>query len=374
MEREQQNLLPLNALIAKLRKMQKIFGILINTRNANALTGNDGYNSLKKISLNLSKLLTSKQIADEDKPREIKPNQILFASTGTIGEKFPENEILSSTKNLVDKIKYNQNKLIWIKAALGIMTTDTKPKLSMAECKIGGSEVKIYGIAKGSGMIFPNMATTLGFIFTDANISSSTLKQILNLNIKTTFNAITCDGDTSTNDMVSIFSTGKANNKEIKSFKDPKLKQFINSVHQVMLNLAKRVASDGEGATKFVTINCLNCKTENDAKNICFSIANSPLVKTAIFGEDPNWGRIAMAVGKSDATIKHEKLSILMGSNIILRDGKLDKNYNENILSAYMKNENIEITIDLSIGSKNFTAYTMDLSKEYIEINSDYRS
>ena len=322
----------------------------------------------------MSKLLTSKQIEDEEKPREIKPNQLLFACTGTIGEKFPENEILSNTKNLVDKIKYNQNKLIWIKAALGIMTTDTKPKLSMAECKIAGSDVKIYGVAKGSGMIFPNMATTLGFIFTDANISSSILKQILNLNIKTTFNAITCDGDTSTNDMVSIFSTGKANNKEIKSFKDPKLKQFISSVHQVMLNLAKRVASDGEGATKFVTIKCINSKTEKDAKNICFSIANSPLVKTAIFGEDPNWGRIAMAIGKSGATVKQEKLSILMGSNMILKDGKLDKNYSENILSDYMKNENIEITIDLSIGSKKFTAYTMDLSKEYIEINSDYRS
>jgi glutamate N-acetyltransferase/amino-acid N-acetyltransferase len=174
--------------------------------------------------------------------------------------------------------------------------------------------------------------------------------------------------------MVSIFSTGKANNKEIKSLKDPKLKQFIKCVHQVMLNLAKRVASDGEGATKFITINCINSKTERDAKNICFSIANSPLVKTAIFGEDPNWGRIAMAIGKSGAIVKLEKLSILMGPHIILKNGKLDKNYNENILSDYMKNENIEITIDLSFGNKKFTVYTMDLSKEYIEINSDYRS
>ena len=355
-------------------KEKKIFGILINTRNANAMTGKDGYNSLKKISLNLSKLLNSKQIIDEDKPIEIKPSQILFACTGTIGEKFPENKILDNTKNLVEKIKYNQNKLIWIKAALGIMTTDTKPKLSMAECKIGGSDVKIYGIAKGSGMIFPNMATTLGFIFTDANISSSILKQILNLNIKTTFNAITCDGDTSTNDMVSIFATGKANNKEVKSLKDPKLKQFIKSVHQVMLNLAKRVASDGEGATKFVTVNCINSKTERDAKNICFSIANSPLVKTAIFGQDPNWGRIVMAIGKSGASVKLEKLSLHIGSISILNKGILDKNYNEDICSEYMKNENIEITVDLCIGSKNFTAYTMDLSKEYLEINSDYRS
>ena len=196
--------------------------MLINTRNANALTGTDGYNSLKKISFNLAKLLTKKQISDEDLPKQIKPNHILFACTGTIGEKFPESKILNNTKNLVEKIKYTQNKLIWIKAALGIMTTDTKPKLSMADCKIGNVDVKIYGIAKGSGMIYPNMATTLGFIFTDANISSSLLKQILKLNIKSTFNAISCDGDTSTNDMVSIFSTCKAPNKEIKKVKNPK--------------------------------------------------------------------------------------------------------------------------------------------------------
>ena len=355
-------------------KEKKIFGILINTRNANAMTGKNGYNSLKNISTNLSKLLNEKQNSDEDFPKNIKPNQILFACTGTIGEKFPEVRILNNLNNLIEKIKYTQNKLIWIKAALGIMTTDTKPKLSMAECKIGNSEVKIYGIAKGSGMVYPNMATTLGFIFTDANISSSVLKQILNLNIKTTFNAITCDGDTSTNDMVTIFSTGKAHNKEIKNFKDPKIKQFVKSVHQVMLNLAKRVVSDGEGATKFITINCKNSKSEKDAKNICFSIANSPLVKTAITGEDPNWGRIAMAIGKSGASINVEKLSISIGHYFILKNGKLVENYDEKNVSEYMKNENIEITVNLSNGSKDFTTYTMDLSKEYIDINSDYRS
>ena len=355
-------------------KEKKIFGILINTRNANAMTGKNGYNSLKNISTNLSKLLNEKQNSDEDFPKNIKPNQILFACTGTIGEKFPEVRILNNLNNLIEKIKYTQNKLIWIKAALGIMTTDTKPKLSMAECKIGNSEVKIYGIAKGSGMVYPNMATTLGFIFTDANISSSVLKQILNLNIKTTFNAITCDGDTSTNDMLTIFSTGKAHNKEIKNYKDPKIKQFVKSVHQVMLNLAKRVVSDGEGATKFITINCKNSKSEKDAKNICFSIANSPLVKTAITGEDPNWGRIAMAIGKSGASINVEKLSISIGHYFILKNGKLVENYDEKNVSEYMKNENIEITVNLSNGSKDFTTYTMDLSKEYIDINSDYRS
>ncbi len=355
-------------------KENKIYGLLINTRNANALTGIDGFNSLKKISYNLSQSLSGKQNLDEDTPTKIKPNQILFACTGTIGEKFPEDKILNNIKNLVDKIKYNQNKLIWIKAALGIMTTDTRPKLSMVECKIGNKVVKIYGIAKGSGMIFPNMATTLGFIFTDANISSSILKKILNINIKTTFNAITCDGDTSTNDMVSIFSTSKVSNKEIKNVNDPILRQFISGVHQVMLNLAKRVASDGEGSTKFISITCKNCATEQDAKNICFSIANSPLVKTAIYAEDPNWGRIAMAIGKSGAKIKDEKLSISIGPYMILNKGKLSKNYLEDNVSSYMKNEKIDITIDVSIGSKNFTVYTMDLSKQYIEINSDYRS
>ena len=355
-------------------KDKKIYGILINTRNANALTGNDGYNSLKKISLNLSKLLSSKQIEDEEKPREIKPNQILFACTGTIGEKFPENQILSSTKNLVDKIKYNQNKLIWIKAALGIMTTDTKPKLSMAECKIAGSDVKIYGVAKGSGMIFPNMATTLGFIFTDANISSSILKQILNLNIKTTFNAITCDGDTSTNDMVSIFSTSKVNHSEIKKYSDSKLKNFNKAVHDVLLNLAKQVVSDGEGASKFISINCINCRTEKDAKNISFKIANSLLVKTAISGEDPNWGRIAMAIGNSDSKINEQKLSISFGPYKIYHKGSLYKSYDEEKVMEYMKGKSIEIEVDIGQGIKKFKSYTMDLTKKYIEINADYRT
>ncbi len=353
---------------------KKVFGLLVNTRNANALTGSEGYNSLKKISTKLSKLLSEKQILDQENPQKIKSSHILFGCTGTIGERFPEQKIMSQINNLVNKIKYVQNKLIWIKAALGIMTTDTKPKLSMVECKIGNVDVKIYGISKGSGMIYPNMATTLGFIFTDAKISSNVLKQILSKNIKTTFNAITCDGDTSTNDMVSIFSTGKISNPEIKNINDPKLKQFINGVHQVMLDLAMRVASDGEGATKFIIIKCKNSKSDKDARNVCFSIANSPLVKTAIFGEDPNWGRIAMAIGKSGAKVKDNKLSINIGPYMILNKGKVHKNYNENEVSEYMKNEKIEITVNLSMGNKEFTAYTMDFSREYIDINSDYRS
>ena len=355
-------------------KSKKIRALLVNTRNANVLTGIKGYNSLKEIALDLSKQLSEKQKRDEDDPIKINPTDIMFACTGTIGEKFPINKIKKSIPDLIKKIKYTQNKLIWIKAALGIMTTDTKPKISMSECKIGSNIVKVYGVAKGSGMIYPNMAATLGFLFTDANLSSSLLKKILKKNIETTFNAISCDGDTSTNDMVSIFSTNKANNPIIKNYKDPRLKNFNNSVHDVLLNLAKRVAADGEDASKFITINCENCRNEKEAKKISFSIANSSLVKTAFAGEDPNWGRIAMAIGKSNVRMDIKKLSIKIGPYIVLFKGNLSEEFNELKVADYMKNESLDITVDLGLGHKKFTAYTMDLTNKYIEINSDYRS
>ena len=353
---------------------KKITALLINARNANALTGVEGFNSLKKLSLNLSEQLTNKQKKDEDFPRKINSNEILFACTGTIGEKFPFEKILNKIPNLIEKIKYTQTKYIWLKAALGIMTTDTKPKLSMSECKIGSSEVKVYGVAKGSGMIYPNMATTLGFLFTDANLNSSLLKKILSKNIKTTFNAISCDGDTSTNDMVSIFATNKVQHAEIKNVSDPKLRNFDRAVHEVLLSLAKSVVADGEGASKFVSISCVNCKNEIDAREISFSIANSSLVKTAIAGEDPNWGRIAMAVGKSNANVDIKKLSIKIGPHKVFTKGSLDKDYQESVVKEYMKKYSIDLIINIGLGKKNFTAYTMDLTKNYISINSDYRS
>ena len=236
-----------------------------------------------------------------------------------------------------------------MKAAMGITTTDTKPKLAMSECKIGSTNIKVYGIAKGSGMIYPNMATTLGFVFTDASLSSSVLQKSLNESIKTTFNAISCDGDTSTNDMVSLFSTNEANNPIIKDYKDSKLKNFRQALKDVMLNLAKRVAGDGEGASKLISIKCKNAKSEEDARNICFSIANSPLVKTAIAGEDPNWGRIAMAIGKSNARIDVKKLSINIGPFDVLVKGNLFQDYNEKLVSEYMQNELLDITVDIGL-------------------------
>ena len=353
---------------------EKIYGLLVNTKNANVFTGKEGYKSINNIATQLSELLSKKQVLDEEEPKKIKIKNLIFASTGTIGEIFPEKKILQALPNLINNIKYVQNKYIWMKVAMGILTTDTKPKLSMEECKIAGTPVKIYGLSKGSGMIHPDMATTLGFIFTDAKINPNILKQLLKKNIQNTFNAISCDGDMSTNDMVSLFSTGYAKNKEVKSYKDKSLGEFDKSLNLVLKNLAKSVAADGEGASKFIIIRVEKCKNEHDAKKICFSVANSPLVKTAIAGEDPNWGRVAMAIGNSNSKINEQKLSISFGPNKIYFKGSLFKNYDERKVADYMKGKFIEIEVDIGQGNKNFKAYTMDLTKKYIEINSDYRS
>jgi len=356
------------------QKPKKIFSLIVNTRNANAFTGKQGYESLKKLANLTSKKLTEKQKEDEHNPKTISQNHVMFGCTGTIGETFPYEKINNKIQNLIDKIRYTQNKFIWMKAALAIMTTDTKPKLSMEECQIGKEKIKIYGIAKGSGMIHPNMATTLAYIFTDATLSNDILSKLLKKNITNTFNAISCDGDTSTNDMVTIFATNEVKNSQIKSINDNKIKNFDKALNNVLLNLAKRVVSDGEGASKFITVNVNKCKNELDAKKIAFSIANSPLVKTAIAGEDPNWGRIVMAIGKAGPKINLKKLLIKLGKFVIVKDGKLIENYDENVTAKYMKNENIEILVETFTGKKSFTAYSMDFTKKYIEINADYRS
>ena len=356
------------------QKVKQIFSLIVNTRNANCFTGKNGYRSLEKIAELVSEKLSEKQKEDEENPKKIKSKDIIFGCTGTIGEVFPEEKIMTKIPELISKIKYTQNKYIWMKAALGIMTTDTQPKMAMEECSIGNTRIKIFGIAKGSGMIQPNMATTLAYLFTDADISNEVLKKLLKKNIETTFNAITCDSDTSTNDMISIFSTSKKKHSKINNITEDKVKEFDEALNKVLLNLAKRVVADGEGASKFITIKVQNCKNENDAKRIAFSIANSPLVKTAIAGEDPNWGRIIMAIGKAGVSFDINKLSLKFGNMIIVQNGKINPNYNEEDASNYMKEKDIKLIIDIQDGSKNFTAYTMDLTKKYIEINSDYRS
>ena len=295
------------------KKSNKSFtkGLLVNTKNANTFTGNNGLESIDVLAKNLSRILTIRESkSDEGVSETVKIKDLLFASTGVIGEKFPTEKIVLSLQNLVDKLRDDHNKLIWIKTASAIMTTDTKPKLAYEEIVVGNKILKIAGIAKGSGMIAPNLATMLSYIFTDADLSSNILKSLLKRAVANTFNAITVDSDKSTNDMVAIFSTRKIKIGQNRSLDDPIIQKFELALKKICSNLAKQVVVDGEGAKKFITIKIKNAKSLMSAKKIAFSIANSPLVKTAIAGEDPNWGRVVMGIGKSGEQVDKNKLSI----------------------------------------------------------------
>ena len=328
-----------------------------------------------EVAHSLSKALTLKSSqAPKGVSDVVKVTDLLFASTGVIGEEFPYSKIKNSLPDLVKKLKTEQNKFVWFKAASAIMTTDTKPKLAYEECKIGNKLIKISGIAKGSGMIAPNMATMLSFIFTDANIPSVFLKAMLKKISTTTFNAITVDGDTSTNDMVAIFATGKAKNSKIYNILDPKLQEFEKALHRLCLNLSKQIVVDGEGAKKFITINVIGARSSSMAKKIGFSIANSPLFKTAVAGEDPNWGRIVMAIGKAEEKIVAQKVQIKIGDYLVAEQNKVAKDYNEKDVKEYMKWDDIKIEVNLNVGSASFTVYTCDFTHDYIDINADYRN
>jgi len=356
-------------------KRHFVKALMVNTKNANTFTGIKGAQGLKEIAHALSKTLTLKSSQSPKGVKEvIKITDLLFASTGVIGEDFPYLKIKNRIPELVKKLRVEQNKFVWFKAASAIMTTDTRPKVAYEECKIGNKLVKISGIAKGSGMIAPNMATMLSFIFTDANIPSVFLKNILKKVTATTFNSITVDSDTSTNDMVAIFATGKAKNSKIYNILDPKLKDFEQALHRLSLNLAKQIIVDGEGAKKFITVNVVGARSVTMAKNIAFSIANSPLVKTAIAGEDPNWGRIIMAVGKTNENVQVGKIQIKFGDHLVAEQSKIAKDYNEAELKEYMKWDSINIEINLNIGNASFTVYTCDFTHDYISINADYRN
>jgi len=348
---------------------------MINTKNANTFTGVKGAKGLKEIAHTLSKSLTLKSSQSPTGVKEVvKITDLLFASTGVIGEDFPYIKIKNRIPELVKKLRTEQNKFVWFKAASAIMTTDTRPKVAYEECKIGNKLIRISGIAKGSGMIAPNMATMLSFIFTDANIPSVFLKSILKKIVSTTFNSITVDSDTSTNDMVAIFATGKAKNSKIYNVLDPKLQDFEKALHRLALNLAKQIVVDGEGAKKFITINIIGARSTAMAKSIAFSIANSPLVKTAIAGEDPNWGRIVMAIGKSGENIHASKIQIKFGDYLVTEQGKVSKDYDEKNLKDYMKWDSINIEVNLNLGSALYTAYTCDFTHDYIDINANYRN
>ncbi len=354
---------------------KSIKGLLVNTKNANTFTGKQGKESLDTIAKNLSRLLTIRESKSEKGTNEtVKTKDLIFASTGVIGEQFPVDKIKEALPNLTNKLKKEHNKLYWLKIASGIMTTDTKPKLAYEEIIVGDELVKICGIAKGSGMIAPNLATMLSFIFTNADINSNLLKSLLKKAVANSFNAISVDSDQSTNDMVTIFSTRAIKIGQNLSLNDKVVQKFELALKKLCLNLAQQIVVDGEGAKKFLTVKVINAKSLGSAKNIAFSIANSPLVKTAVAGEDPNWGRIIMGIGKSGEIVDQKKLRIKLGDFIIAENGKVSDSYNEEKLKDYMKWGSILIEVNLKLGNDAFECYTCDFTHDYIDINADYRN
>ncbi len=354
---------------------KSIKALMVNTKNANTFTGKQGKESLDILAKNLSRILTLKESKSEGGTSEtVRIKDLIFASTGVIGEQFPVNKIKDSLPDLVQKLKSKHNKLFWLKVASGMMTTDTKPKVAYEEILVGDELVKLCGIAKGSGMIAPNLATMLSFIFTNADLNSNLLKSLLKRAVANTFNAITVDSDQSTNDMVSIFSTRAIKIGQNLSLNDKIVNKFELALKKLCLNLAQQIVVDGEGARKFLTVKVINAKSLGSAKKIAFSIANSPLVKTAVAGEDPNWGRVIMGIGKSGEMIDIKKLKVKFGDFVVAENGKISDNYNEEKLKQYMKWDSIIIEVNLKLGSDAFECYTCDFTHDYIDINTDYRN
>lgn len=335
--------------------------LVVNSGNANAFTGKTG-----KKATALTAQLAAKAIG-------CKPAEVFLASTGVIGEP------LDATKfdGVLDAMALDAGPDGWMDAAEAIMTTDTFPKVATATVKLGKAKVTINGMAKGAGMIAPDMATMLSFIFTDAPLSASCLQALLKAGVTDTFNAVTIDGDTSTSDTLLAFATGAAAENgapKIARASDPRLKAFVKAFNAVLADLAEQVARDGEGARKLVEIIVEGAKTKVSARKIALSIANSPLVKTAIAGEDANWGRVVMAVGKAGEPADRDKLSISFNGIRVAKAGARDPSYNEKEVSAEMKKPVIQIKVALGLGKGRDRVLTCDLTKEYVAINGDYRS
>ncbi|MCK0122044.1 bifunctional glutamate N-acetyltransferase/amino-acid acetyltransferase ArgJ [Loktanella sp. F6476L] len=326
--------------------------IFVNSGNSNAFTGKAGTGSVNAIS---DAIQSTTGVAS---------NRVFTSSTGVIGEPLPHDKIIAK----VDELHTAQHASGLHDAARAIMTTDTFAKGSTRQITINGKTVNIAGIAKGSGMIAPDMATMLVYIFTDAAIGFEALQWLLTEQTNKTFNNITVDSDTSTSDTLLVGATG-ASGVDVTGNDD-----FAEALHAVMLDLSHQVVRDGEGATKFITINVTGAENDADARKVAMATANSPLVKTAIAGEDPNWGRVVMAVGKSGAKADRDLLAISFGDIKVAENGWVSPTYSEDAGAAYMKGEDIAINVDLGIGSGTSTAWTCDLTHEYIRINADYRS
>jgi glutamate N-acetyltransferase / amino-acid N-acetyltransferase len=339
-------------------KSGKARALVVNSGNANAFTGKSGRVATK---------LTAEIAA---KATGCKPSEIFLASTGVIGEPLDASKFAPVMAGLAVRAKAGD----FLAAARAIMTTDTFPKVATAKARIGQATVTVNGIAKGAGMIAPDMATMLSFVFTDAAIAAPALQALLKDGVTDTFNAVTIDGDTSTSDTLMIFATGKANTPRIARARDPRLKDFKRALQQVLANLSEQIARDGEGARKLVEIVVEGAVSKASARRIAMSIANSPLVKTAIAGEDANWGRVVMAVGKAGEPADRDKLSIWFGGIRVAHKGARDPAYDEAEASAAMKKPEISLKVALGLGKGRDRVLTCDLTKEYIAINGDYRS
>jgi glutamate N-acetyltransferase / amino-acid N-acetyltransferase len=339
----------------------KARALVVNSGNANAFTGKIG-----KAATELTAKLAARAIdADEE--------EIFLSSTGVIGEPLDASKFEGVLGELAAKAQPGG----WLDAARAIMTTDTFPKVATARAKIGDVEVTINGMAKGAGMIAPDMATMLSYVFTDAAIGPEALQKLLSRGVKDTFNSVTVDSDTSTSDTLMLFATGAAEQrgaKKIKKADDKKLRDFREKLDAVLLDLAQQVARDGEGARKFVEVQVTGAESDKAAKKIAFSIANSPLVKTAAAGEDANWGRVVMAVGKAGEKAERDLLSIWFGDIRVAHAGLRDPDYDEAAATAVMKQDKIVIRADIGLGKGKAKVWTCDLTKDYVAINGDYRS
>jgi glutamate N-acetyltransferase / amino-acid N-acetyltransferase len=342
-------------------KSGKARALVVNSGNANAFTGKSGRQA------------ASFTAALAARASQCKPGEVFLASTGVIGEPLKATQFNGVMDGLVAAAKPGA----WLEAAKAIMTTDTFPKLATESAMLGKATVRINGFAKGAGMIAPDMATMLAFVFTDAPIGAPALRALLKGEVDDTFNAVTIDGDTSTSDTLLLFATGaaaKSGAPKISSASDRRLKDFRRALHAVLADLSEQIARDGEGARKLVRISVNGAVSKKSARRIALSIANSPLVKTAIAGEDANWGRVVMAVGKAGEPAERDRLAIWFGDIRVAAKGARDPAYEEAKVSAYMKGDVIDLTVDLGLGRGTDRVLTCDLTKEYVAINGDYRS
>ena len=336
----------------------KARGLVVNSGNANAFTGKKGDRTVE---------MTAKAAAEV---LGVKQREIFIASTGVIGNILPEDAIPQRLPALAKSLSAES----WYDATRAIMTTDTFPKGACRKARIGDAEVTIAGIAKGSGMIAPDMATMLSFVFTDAKIPADVLQAVLKRGADRSFNAITVDSDTSTSDTLMLFATGQAKHPKVTAAGEPALHDFRRAVEEVLADLATQVVKDGEGASKFITIDVTGAASARAARRIGLSIANSPLVKTAIAGEDANWGRVVMAVGKAGEKADRDLLSVAMGGVQITKNGQLLPDYDEAPVAEHLKGREVNIAVDIGIGRGRARVWTCDLTHEYIAINADYRS